>query len=40
MGWTERAVFGKIRYMNFAGCKRKFKIDAYIAKHTNKSLLK
>uniref|UniRef100_A0A8C5F150 Photolyase/cryptochrome alpha/beta domain-containing protein n=1 Tax=Gopherus evgoodei TaxID=1825980 RepID=A0A8C5F150_9SAUR len=23
-GWAERAVFGKIRYMNYAGCKRKF----------------
>ncbi|GAX72643.1 hypothetical protein CEUSTIGMA_g99.t1 [Chlamydomonas eustigma] len=31
MGWTERAIFGKIRYMNYAGCKRKFKIEAYVA---------
>ena len=23
-GWGERAIFGKIRYMNYAGCKRKF----------------
>ena len=23
MGWTERAIFGKIRYMNYAGCVRK-----------------
>jgi deoxyribodipyrimidine photo-lyase len=23
MGWKEREVFGKIRYMNYAGCKRK-----------------
>ncbi len=29
-GWKERPVFGKIRYMNFAGCKRKFNINAYI----------
>lgn len=29
-GWKERAVFGKIRYMNEAGCKRKFKVDRYI----------
>jgi deoxyribodipyrimidine photo-lyase len=28
-GWGERAVFGKIRYMNYAGCKRKFDIPAY-----------
>eukprot|EP00245_Coleochaete_scutata_P018750 TRINITY_DN9914_c0_g2_i1.p1 TRINITY_DN9914_c0_g2~~TRINITY_DN9914_c0_g2_i1.p1 ORF type:complete len:167 (+),score=40.42 TRINITY_DN9914_c0_g2_i1:36-503(+) len=30
-GWGERAVFGKIRYMNYAGCKRKFNVDGYIA---------
>lgn len=27
--WTERTVFGKIRYMNYAGCKRKFDISRY-----------
>ncbi|MED6167865.1 DNA photolyase phr1 [Stylosanthes scabra] len=30
-GWRERPVFGKIRYMNYAGCKRKFDVDGYIA---------
>lgn len=30
-GWGERAVFGKIRYMNYAGCKRKFDIKGYVA---------
>lgn len=25
-------MFGKIRYMNFAGCKRKFNVDAYVAR--------
>ncbi|KAL4592809.1 hypothetical protein LXL04_005814 [Taraxacum kok-saghyz] len=30
-GWQERPVFGKIRYMNYAGCKRKFNVDGYIA---------
>ncbi|KAL9267876.1 Deoxyribodipyrimidine photo-lyase-like protein [Drosera capensis] len=30
-GWKERPVFGKIRYMNFAGCKRKFDVDGYIS---------
>jgi deoxyribodipyrimidine photo-lyase len=30
-GWGERAIFGKIRYMNYAGCKRKFDIAAYCA---------
>ncbi|KAJ1689177.1 hypothetical protein LUZ63_013332 [Rhynchospora breviuscula] len=30
-GWKERPVFGKIRYMNYEGCKRKFNVDAYIS---------
>ena len=25
-------MFGKIRYMNYAGCKRKFDIDKYVAR--------
>jgi deoxyribodipyrimidine photo-lyase len=29
--WTERPVFGQIRYMNDAGLRRKFKLDQYIA---------
>ncbi len=28
--WKERPVFGKIRYMNDKGCRRKFNVDAYI----------
>lgn len=28
--WTEREVFGKIRYMNAAGLRRKYDVDAYI----------
>ena len=28
-GWAERAVFGKIRYMNYAGCKRKFDVGQF-----------
>lgn len=28
--WTERPVFGKIRYMNYNGCKRKFDIRQYM----------
>ncbi|NCS81208.1 MAG: deoxyribodipyrimidine photolyase [Ignavibacteria bacterium CG_4_8_14_3_um_filter_37_9] len=32
--WGERSVFGKIRYMNFNGCKRKFVVDEYISKFT------
>eukprot|EP01138_Halocafeteria_seosinensis_P016121 gb/GECG01016450.1/.p1 GENE.gb/GECG01016450.1/~~gb/GECG01016450.1/.p1 ORF type:complete len:522 (+),score=52.98 gb/GECG01016450.1/:1-1566(+) len=31
-GWTERAIFGKVRYMNYQGCKRKFDIQAYVRK--------
>jgi deoxyribodipyrimidine photo-lyase len=30
--WPERKVFGKIRYMNDAGLKRKFDMDAYLGK--------
>jgi deoxyribodipyrimidine photo-lyase len=30
--WTERPVFGKIRYMNYNGCKRKFDVINYIKK--------
>ncbi|GFH13538.1 uncharacterized protein HaLaN_09438, partial [Haematococcus lacustris] len=30
-GWGERAIFGKIRYMNYAGCKRKFDIPGYVS---------
>ncbi len=30
--WTERPVFGKIRYMNYNGCARKFNIAKYIEK--------
>lgn len=35
-GWAERAVFGKIRYMNYEGCKRKFDINAFIARYGGK----
>ncbi len=28
--WFERPVFGKIRYMNYNGCKNKFNVTAYI----------
>jgi deoxyribodipyrimidine photo-lyase len=30
--WADRPVFGKIRYMNAAGLKRKFDADAYVEK--------
>ena len=28
-GWGERSVFGKIRYMNYDGCKRKFDVSKF-----------
>ena len=31
--WSNRAVFGKIRYMNRAGCERKFDVNRYIRKN-------
>ncbi|MFA7106196.1 MAG: hypothetical protein WC154_02745 [Candidatus Izemoplasmatales bacterium] len=33
--WTERAIFGKLRYMNDNGLKRKFDIDKYVEKMNN-----
>eukprot|EP00534_Pseudo-nitzschia_fraudulenta_P007712 CAMPEP_0201150512 /NCGR_PEP_ID=MMETSP0851-20130426/11645_1 /ASSEMBLY_ACC=CAM_ASM_000631 /TAXON_ID=183588 /ORGANISM="Pseudo-nitzschia fraudulenta, Strain WWA7" /LENGTH=658 /DNA_ID=CAMNT_0047427197 /DNA_START=470 /DNA_END=2446 /DNA_ORIENTATION=- len=33
MGWKEREIFGKIRFMNYNGCKRKFKVDQFVKKH-------
>lgn len=30
--WSEREVFGKVRYMNLSGCKRKFDINAYMTR--------
>lgn len=29
--WTERPIFGKVRYMNEAGLRRKFDVDSYTA---------
>lgn len=34
--WRERSVFGKIRYMNEAGCRRKFDVERYIDTVCNK----
>lgn len=34
-GWTEREIFGKLRYMNANGLKRKFNIEEYV-KQMNK----
>ncbi|XP_051873274.1 CPD photolyase isoform X2 [Pristis pectinata] len=36
-GWAERPIFGKIRYMNYNGCKRKFDVAQFERKyHHNK----
>ncbi|XP_027875310.1 CPD photolyase isoform X2 [Xiphophorus couchianus] len=32
-GWAERPVFGKIRYMNYKGCLRKFKVAQFERKY-------
>lgn len=36
-GWKERPVFGKIRFMNYAGCKRKFKVATFVAQYPGAS---
>ena len=33
MDWKERNIFGKIRFMNYAGCKRKFKVADFVARY-------
>lgn len=32
--WGERPVFGKIRYMNDKGCRRKFDVEGYIGRYS------
>ncbi|XP_067898490.1 CPD photolyase isoform X2 [Heterodontus francisci] len=39
-GWAERPVFGKIRYMNYNGCKRKFDIGQFERKYNHKTFTK
>ena len=34
-GWTERPIFGKVRYMNRNGCERKFDVASYIERYVN-----
>lgn len=33
--WKERSIFGKVRYMNYNGCRSKFDVQAYIEKWLN-----
>lgn len=35
--WSERKVFGKIRYMNYQGCKRKFDVNKFVIKYGAKA---
>ena len=37
--WTERPIFGMIRYMNLAGMQRKTNVRAYIDSQLTESLL-
>ncbi|XP_022610500.1 deoxyribodipyrimidine photo-lyase-like [Seriola dumerili] len=37
-GWAERPVFGKIRYMNYKGCTRKFDVAQFERKYCPKKL--
>ncbi|XP_068557702.1 CPD photolyase [Cebidichthys violaceus] len=37
-GWRERDVFGKIRYMNYKGCLRKFDVAGFERKYCPKTL--
>ncbi|XP_072543128.1 CPD photolyase [Salminus brasiliensis] len=36
-GWAERPVFGKVRYMNYAGCKRKFDVSQFERRYAVKT---
>ena len=33
--WKERPIFGKIRFMSYSGCERKFNVKRYIAMWLN-----
>ncbi|XP_065333593.1 deoxyribodipyrimidine photo-lyase-like [Cloeon dipterum] len=35
-GWGERPVFGKIRFMNYQGCKRKFDVNGFVSRYGGK----
>uniref|UniRef100_A0A3P9J2S1 Deoxyribodipyrimidine photo-lyase n=1 Tax=Oryzias latipes TaxID=8090 RepID=A0A3P9J2S1_ORYLA len=37
-GWAERAVFGKIRFMNYKGCLRKFNVAQFERKYCSKKV--
>jgi len=33
--WTERKIFGKVRYMNLNGAYRKFDVDTFVDRYVN-----
>ncbi|XP_061099051.1 CPD photolyase isoform X2 [Conger conger] len=37
-GWKERPIFGKVRYMNYAGCNRKFNVAEFERQYCPKKL--
>ena len=37
--WFERPVFGKVRFMNYNGCKRKFNVNNYIINNAHNAQL-
>ena len=37
--WFERPIFGKVRYMNYNGCKRKFNVNNYIKNNAHNAQL-
>ena len=37
--WFERPVFGKVRFMNYNGCKRKFNVNDYIINNAHNAQL-
>ncbi|MGE5458624.1 MAG: deoxyribodipyrimidine photolyase, partial [Methanococcaceae archaeon] len=37
--WGEREVFGKVRYMNYSGCKRKFNISKYESEYSSIAII-
>ena len=37
--WFDRPIFGKIRYMNQNGCRRKFKVDLFLQNLLEKSMM-
>ncbi|KAL7640172.1 UNVERIFIED_CONTAM: hypothetical protein RMT77_009586 [Armadillidium vulgare] len=37
MSWLERNIFGKIRFMNYEGCKRKYDVKTFVARYGGKA---